>query len=456
MYTLVSSKTESEEAVSYAVYTSDPKKTRDTPSFPTDEVTSDDLLVKIRISKTTGLVEDVAKGDEGKIEKIREKIGCRDSNDAIITLVNTVERIKGGDDGRTNVSTYISIIMADPDYFKKANSCTRFMCYDDSMSNEERAKRVIDIVDYTKTLRAQCLQNGDKENLPPRFIFIPYGVKKSGIVGGRHIGAIIADLEAPKEKCIMYFDSSHDFRGMIGSVQKTVFRDDDTEMLDANGNPIKGPFEDDTGITVFGGLLDMMSCCKKFDDKPKIPAPINPKLQYSPQQTDCSYCVETLIHLFSFNCNFKKDFKGFDELSEILSDKEYGFESEFESLRDMKKNSLRVTDPKSIDLVADCKQYVSYRGIVLDTNVQNQELSVKKQYLSTDTEQLVETDTSLTQSTPYQESIKGILAPQPKDEIVSGLSASVSRLPQELVDKTRQQLSELEKEKEEVHTGQEK
>ncbi len=77
--------------------------------------------------------------------------------------------------------------MLDPDYFKSANSCTRFICYDDSTSNEERAERVINIVDYTRKLRSDCLRDKNEENLPPRFIFIPYGIKKSGMIGGKHI-----------------------------------------------------------------------------------------------------------------------------------------------------------------------------------------------------------------------------------------------------------------------------
>ncbi len=105
---------------------------------------------------------------------------------------------------------------------------------------------------------------------------------------------------------------------MLGKVKQTVLNDDGTEMLDTIGVPMVNFFPDNTGTTALGKLIDMMSCCEKLDSG--IPKPINPKLQDSSQQTDCSYCVEALIHLVSFNHEFK-NFGDFNGLSNLLNQK---------------------------------------------------------------------------------------------------------------------------------------
>ena len=58
--------------MSYAVYASDPKRNKNTLPFPDDKTAYGDLLVKICISKKTGLVEDIEKGDESKIKEIKK------------------------------------------------------------------------------------------------------------------------------------------------------------------------------------------------------------------------------------------------------------------------------------------------------------------------------------------------------------------------------------------------
>ena len=388
------------------------------------KLSKDEFLVRVCIDSESGMVISCEFG----INKINN---LSYTPTEVRQIINTTERVKDkGNNGRMSWMTYVSLICFEPENFIKSTSNIRFCMYNRTDSNELRSKKIGTIIETARNSR-------QKENIS-RFLFVPYG---ASVYNGHHIGVIIADLEAPKEKCITYFDSSHQFTlgmrdsgySIFGDLSNSMIRDDDGELKPINDTPYQYNVINDTYGT---------NCSYWVESFLRIVSSIMSKdLNYTCELDGTAYTIGNLDNLKCMvnNQNFINHLKYQEKPDNIEIDSE----EEYNCIGIQIATQLEPKELGVSDLIAEYPKDAPDHGKIFES------YSSKKQ-TNTHNEQVVKLNTNalstistlpLTQSVLYPELAESTPVQQPENEAVPGLSALIDQLPQGFIDSVKKQQS---------------